>query len=59
MFENLLDFFHGLTSIPSRLFTGGKLGDVHKSLHYHCMYFHISLPWVFVSVSILSIIVSE
>lgn len=60
MLENLLDFFRALTNIPLRLFTGGKWGAVHKSLHYHCMHmFHISLPWVFACVSILSIIVCE
>lgn len=40
MLENLLDFFHALTRIPSKIRDcshEGNWGAIHKSLHYHCM----------------------
>jgi hypothetical protein len=62
MLENLLDFFHALTHIPSKIGDcshEGNWGPYTKVFITTACVFHISLPWVFVCVSILSIIVCE
>jgi len=62
MLENLLDIFHALTNIPSQTrdcSQEGNWGPYTKVFITTACVFPRSLPWVFVCVSILSIIVCE